>query len=82
MNGEETEVEVLLPKKSPSVHRVPVFLREAASTFPGICLIAAFGMVGLETALSVVVESMVNTGLLDWVGVADRMSYRPAHIGP
>ncbi len=42
---------------------------------------AAFGMVGLETALSVVVESMVNTGLLDWVGVADRMSYRPAHIG-
>ncbi|MBP7971456.1 MAG: dihydroorotase [Candidatus Nanopelagicales bacterium] len=42
---------------------------------------AAFGMVGLETALSVVVESMVNTGLLDWVAVADRMSHRPAHIG-
>lgn len=42
---------------------------------------AAFGMVGLETALSVVVESMVNTGLLDWVALADRMSHRPAHIG-
>ena len=42
---------------------------------------AAFGMLGLETALSVVVESMVNTGLLDWAGVADRMSVRPAEIG-
>ncbi|MFI5101400.1 MAG: dihydroorotase [Actinomycetes bacterium] len=42
---------------------------------------AAFGMVGLETALSVVVESMVQTGLLDWAGVADRMSARPARIG-
>jgi len=42
---------------------------------------AAFGMLGLETAFSVVVESMVNTGLLDWEGVADRMSWRPAAIG-
>jgi dihydroorotase len=42
---------------------------------------AAFGMVGLETALSVVVEAMVQTGLLDWAGVADRMSVRPARIG-
>ena len=42
---------------------------------------AAFGMVGLETALSVVVEAMVATGLLDWAGVADRMSTRPASIG-
>ncbi len=42
---------------------------------------AAFGMVGLETALSVVQEAMVETGLLDWAGVADRMSARPAHIG-
>ena len=24
---------------------------------------------------------MVETGLLDWAGVADRMSYRPAGIG-
>jgi dihydroorotase len=42
---------------------------------------AAFGMLGLETALSVVVASMVETGLLDWAGVADRMSLRPARIG-
>jgi dihydroorotase len=42
---------------------------------------AAFGMTGLETALSVVAESMVRTGLLDWAGVADRMSVRPARIG-
>src|SRR5437762_3071067 len=42
---------------------------------------AAFGMVGLETALGVVAEAMVSTGLLDWAGVADRMSVRPARIG-
>jgi dihydroorotase len=42
---------------------------------------AAFGMIGLETALSVVQETMVETGLLDWAGVADRMSVRPAKIG-
>ncbi|CAN5485732.1 dihydroorotase [soil metagenome] len=42
---------------------------------------AAFGMLGLETALSVVHQSMVDTGLLDWAGVADRMSFRPARIG-
>jgi dihydroorotase len=39
------------------------------------------GMLGLEQALSVVVETMVETGLLDWAGVADRMSVRPAAIG-
>jgi dihydroorotase len=42
---------------------------------------AAMGMLGLETALSVVQAAMVDTGLLDWAGVADRMSYRPARIG-
>ncbi|MGH3341300.1 MAG: dihydroorotase [Carbonactinosporaceae bacterium] len=42
---------------------------------------AAPGMLGLETALSVVQEAMVETGLLDWAGVADRMSTRPARIG-
>ncbi len=42
---------------------------------------AAFGMTGLETALRVVHEAMVGTGLLDWAGVADRMSARPAGIG-
>jgi dihydroorotase len=42
---------------------------------------AAFGMLGLETALSVVQETMVQTGLLTWVEVADRMSIAPARIG-
>jgi dihydroorotase len=42
---------------------------------------AAMGMVGLETALSVVQQTMVETGLLDWTGVADRMSAAPARIG-
>jgi dihydroorotase len=43
--------------------------------------VAAFGMTGLETALRVVHAAMVETGLLDWAGVADRMSVRPAAIG-
>jgi dihydroorotase len=42
---------------------------------------AAFGVLGLQTALGVIVEAMVQTGLLDWAGVADRMSLRPARIG-
>jgi dihydroorotase len=42
---------------------------------------AAFGMLGLETALSIVQKTMVDTGLLDWAGVADRMSTAPARIG-
>ena len=29
---------------------------------------AAFGMTGLETALRVVQQAMVDTGLLDWAG--------------
>jgi dihydroorotase len=43
--------------------------------------VAAMGMIGLETALPVVQEAMVETGLLDWAGVAERMSARPARIG-
>ncbi|MGY1672335.1 dihydroorotase [Geodermatophilus sp. SYSU D00710] len=39
------------------------------------------GMLGLEQALSVVVEALVEPGLLDWAGVADRLSVRPAAIG-
>jgi len=42
---------------------------------------ASFGMTGLETALRVVHEAMVSTGLMDWKAVADRMSVRPAAIG-
>ena len=42
---------------------------------------ASFGMLGLETALSIVQKTMVDTGLMDWQGVADRMSIAPARIG-
>ncbi|CCH33562.1 dihydroorotase [Actinosynnema sp. NPDC047251] len=38
------------------------------------------GMLGLQTALSIVVSTMVETGLLDWRGVARVMSERPAEI--
>jgi len=38
------------------------------------------GMLGLQTALPVVVETMVRTGLLDWRGVARVLSERPAAI--
>lgn len=42
---------------------------------------ASFGMLGLETALSIVNKTMVETGLMSWAAVADRMSYAPARIG-
>ena len=41
---------------------------------------ASFGMVGLETALSIVIKTMVETGALDYQGVADRLSIAPARI--
>ncbi|MCL2543477.1 MAG: dihydroorotase [Nocardioidaceae bacterium] len=41
---------------------------------------AAFGMLGLETALGVVATVMVGTGRLDWAGVARVMSHNPARI--
>lgn len=42
---------------------------------------AANGMVGLESALRVVHESMVETGLLGWRDVARVLSETPARIG-
>jgi len=42
---------------------------------------ASFGMLGLETALSIVIKTMVDTGLMNWTQVADRMSFAPARIG-
>ncbi|UOE45213.1 dihydroorotase [Agromyces larvae] len=42
---------------------------------------AANGMVGLESALSVVQHAMVDTGLLSWSDVARVMSETPARIG-
>jgi dihydroorotase len=42
---------------------------------------AAFGMLGLQTAFSIAVLTMIHSGLLDWRALADRMSVRPARIG-
>jgi dihydroorotase len=39
------------------------------------------GMLGLQTALSVLVHTMVEPGQLDWRGVARVLSERPAQIG-
>jgi dihydroorotase len=41
---------------------------------------AAFGMLGLEHALSIVAATMVESGLMDWAGVQNRMSTAPARI--
>jgi dihydroorotase len=41
---------------------------------------AAFGMLGLETALSVVSEVMVTSGAMTWADVARVMSQAPARI--
>lgn len=41
---------------------------------------AAFGMLGLETALAVLVEVAVRPGLLTWGQIAERMSFAPARI--
>ncbi|GAA4472458.1 dihydroorotase [Enteractinococcus fodinae] len=43
-------------------------------------VVAAMGMTGLETALPVIQHAMVDTGLLDWHGVARVMSANPARI--
>ena len=42
---------------------------------------AAMGMLGLQTALGVAIETMVEPGLLSWRQLADRMSVTPARIG-
>ena len=42
---------------------------------------AAFGMLGLETALSIVQQTMVDTGRFTWGQVAECMSAKPAEIG-
>lgn len=43
--------------------------------------VASFGMLGLETALPIVNLTMVQSGLMDWKTVAERMSASPARIG-
>jgi dihydroorotase len=41
---------------------------------------APFGIIGLETALSVVITKLVRPGILDWQAVAEKMSLNPAKI--
>ena len=42
--------------------------------------VAAFGMIGLESAFSIVQTTMVETSLMNWSDLADRMSHAPARI--
>ncbi len=42
---------------------------------------AAFGMLGLEHALSIVYATMIETGLMSWSDLQNRMSTAPARIG-
>jgi dihydroorotase len=42
--------------------------------------VASFGMVGLETALSIVIKTMVESGSMSYEGVAERLSITPARI--
>lgn len=43
--------------------------------------VAAMGMLGLETALGIVADVLVETGLIGWDRVAELMSATPASIG-
>lgn len=43
--------------------------------------VALPGMLGLEQALAVVMEVMVNSGRMDWPTLVERMSTAPARIG-
>ncbi|MDR1355765.1 MAG: dihydroorotase [Propionibacteriaceae bacterium] len=54
----------------------PHTLTDKACSFPN----AAPGMIGLEYALGVVMEVLVNPGLIGWSDVARLMSYAPAAL--
>ncbi len=41
---------------------------------------APFGMIGLETALSIAVESLLDEGYLDWAGLISKLSTNPARL--
>ena len=41
---------------------------------------AAFGMIGLETALSIVKKTMIETSMMSWSDLSERMSSAPARI--
>ena len=54
----------------------PHAARDKAKPFPE----ASPGMLGLEQALGVVLETMVRPGRLSWADVAERMSFAPARL--
>lgn len=54
----------------------PHAAKDKAKPFPE----ASPGMIGLEQALGVVMETMVVPGRLTWAEVAERMSYAPARL--
>jgi dihydroorotase len=41
---------------------------------------APFGMIALETALAQVITYLIRPGILDWLQVIEKMSYRPAQL--
>lgn len=41
---------------------------------------AEFGTIGLETLLAVSITELINTGLLDWIGLVSKLSFNPAKI--
>ena len=41
---------------------------------------APFGIIGLETSLSVIITKLVRPGILDWQAIAEKMSLNPAKI--
>lgn len=41
---------------------------------------AAFGVIGLQTELSVAITELVATGFLDWPGLVEKLSLNPARI--
>jgi dihydroorotase len=41
---------------------------------------AEFGVVGLETELAVAITELVTTGILDWAGLVQKISWNPAKI--
>ncbi len=42
--------------------------------------LAEFGVTGLETELSVAATELIGGGVLDWTGLAEKMSFAPASI--
>ncbi len=41
---------------------------------------APFGIIGLETALPLFIKALIEPGLLDWPGLIERMTVRPATV--